>query len=293
VSSTLAYRSYAKVNFYLEVLARRDDGYHDLETIFQTVDLFDELRFTETSSEVTLTCAAPNIGPPENNLVCRAAALLKKECNCACGVHIELTKRIPVAAGLAGGSGNAAATLHALNRLWDLGLTDTCLHALAKKLGADVPYCLIGGSMAATERGDLLSPIGPLPETWLVLLHPALSVSTAHVFNHPRLKCSETEPVDKNTPALARAIAAAETGDWSRTLFNRLEDVVFEEHAELAELKQRLLDAGCAAAVMSGSGPTIFGVCETEQEAQHVASTISDIETAVAKTVAIGVEQVE
>ena len=290
--STVAYHSYAKVNFYLDVLARRGDGYHDLETIFQTVDLFDDLRFSERPSEVTLACAAPTIGPPEKNLACRAATLLKKECNYTRGVHIELTKRIPVAAGLAGGSGNAAATLRALNCLWDLRLTDTRLHALAQELGADVPYCLVGGSMAATGRGDLLSPIGPLPETWLVLLHPALSVSTADVFNHPRLKCSETAPVDKKTPAFARAIAAAEAGNWDRTLFNRLEDVVFDEHVELAELKRRLLDAGCSAAVMSGSGPTIFGVCETEAEAQHVASRIPDIETIVAKTVAMGVEHV-
>lgn len=290
VPSTLAYRSYAKVNLYLDVLGRRDDGYHDLETIFQTVDLFDELQFTERPSEITLACATPNIGPPEKNLAWRAAALLKKECDCPRGVHIELTKRIPIAAGLAGGSGNAAATLHALNRLWDLALTDTHLHALAQELGADVPYCLVGGSVAATGRGDELSPLKPLPEAWLVLLHPALSISTAHVFNHPKLTCSGIAPVDGRTPAFAQVIAAAESGDWSAALFNRLEEVVFDEHPELAKLKGRLMDAGCSAAVMSGSGPTIFGVCASEEEAARVASTVRDVDATVVKTATVGVE---
>lgn len=291
VSSSLAYRSHAKVNLYLDVLTRRDDGYHDLETVFQTVDLFDELWFTERASEISLACSAQNIGPPEENLVFRAAVLLKEACPGEHGVHIELTKRIPVSAGLAGGSGNAAATLHALNRLWNLGLSDSRLHEFACDLGADVPYCLVGGCIAATGRGDMLSRIGPLPEAWLVMLHPALAISTAQVFNHLGLKRSESTPVDGKTPAFVRAIAAAKAGDWSGALFNRLEEVVFAEYAELVDHKDRLLRAGCSAAVMSGSGPTIFGLCDSREEARRVASTIQGIDITVARTVSVGVKE--
>lgn len=157
----IAYRSYAKINLYLDVLGRRRDDYHNIETIFQSVDLADELFFSDQPSRITLVCSVPELGTVESNLVYRAATLLKERTGCPLGARIQLEKRIPIAAGLAGGSSNAAATLVALNTLWNLRLTANAIRTLALELGSDVPYCTVGGTMAAMRRGEDLRPLPP------------------------------------------------------------------------------------------------------------------------------------
>jgi 4-diphosphocytidyl-2-C-methyl-D-erythritol kinase len=262
--------SYAKINLYLDVLRRREDGYHNIETIFQTVSLHDELSFADDpSGRVTLTCSRPGLETGDTNLVRRAAALLRGHTGCARGAAIHLEKNIPVAAGLAGGSGNAAATLSGLNVLWKLGLSAAELGVLALQLGSDVPYCLRGGLMAGTLRGEETAPVEAPRSWWYVLAHPPIAVSTAAVYNHPLLE-KNTEPlVDGRTASFRRAIGALAAGDMGTVVFNRMERPVFAMHPVLAEVKARLLGAGCLAAAMSGSGPTLFGVCAGPEEARH------------------------
>ena len=291
VSTTIAFLSYAKINLYLQVLGRRDDGYHNIETIYQTVDLSDELRFSLKPNDVTLECTSPALADAEENLAWKAAALLKERCDCDKGVHIELHKRIPVAAGLAGGSGDAAATLAALNHLWRLGLSDLELREIGLELGSDVPYCTVGGTIAATGRGENLTPLEPLPETAFVMVHPPARVSAGRVYNHPLLPKSDEEPLDDMTASFKLAIGMLQKGAIADMLHNVLEGVVFAEHPELAVLKQRLLDAGCAGALMSGSGSTLFGVCRDRGHAREVASGFTEVDTSVVATVPRGVQR--
>lgn len=291
--TAIAYRSYAKINLYLEVLGRRRDGYHNIETIFQTVSLADELHFTESPSGVALVCSTLELDTTESNLVHRAAVLLQERTGCSQGARIDLSKRIPIAAGLAGGSGNAAATFVALNSLWDLRLTQAELHALALELGSDVPYCLVGGTVAATRRGEEMVPLVPLPDAWFVLLHPAIAISASRVYNSPRLHYSCERIFAGRTPGFRKAIRALERAEFADLVFNRMEEPVFAGHPLLAEAKQRLIDAGCVAAAMSGSGSTLFGVCRDKSHALRVADTFIDYRTSVVRNVPAGLEQIQ
>lgn len=273
---TLVCRSFAKVNLYLDVLPRRADGFHNIETVFQTVGLWDELSFAPAGDgEVSLTCSRGDLSTGPDNLVRRAAALLNREAGTRHGARIHLDKRIPVAAGLAGGSGNAAAALAALSTLWGLDFTRPRLARLALELGSDVPYCLTGGLMAGTLRGEEIHPLPPAPETWFVLVHPPVAVSTRDAYNHPLLEKNAERPFAGKTASFRRALRALAAGDLSGTLFNRMEAPIFQTHPQLAGIKAALLGAGCAAAVMSGSGPTVYGVCPSQDEAQSCRDRIA------------------
>ncbi len=278
-------QSHAKINLYLDVLNTRRDRFTNIETIFQTVSLYDELAFESRPSDVTLECTCDGIPTDESNLVIRAARLLQESTGCARGAHIRLEKRIPMAAGLAGGSGNGAAALIALNKLWELGLSMSRLERLATRLGSDVPYCLHGGAVAATGRGERMSILPAIPETWFVLLHPDLHVSTRDVYTSPDLGRSTQIPFAGRTPAFRNAIGVLTQGRLRDVMFNRMETAAFAMHPELARLKQRLVDEGCAAAIMSGSGPTVFGLCASREEAETVASRITEVRATVVHSV--------
>ncbi|MCC6699324.1 MAG: 4-(cytidine 5'-diphospho)-2-C-methyl-D-erythritol kinase [Candidatus Hydrogenedentes bacterium] len=283
-------RSHAKINLYLDVLRKRRDGYHHIETIFQTVSLADKLDFEPRASGLSMECTNPGLQAGDDNLVMRAARALQAATGCALGAHIYLDKRIPLAAGLAGGSGNAAATLWALNQLWETRLPAARLHRIAATLGADVPYCLVGGTVAATGRGEIMSALPALPKTWIILLHPELAVSTKAVYTSPHLEKSSERPFAGRTPSFRKAIRAIREGDFAAGIFNRMETAVFRMHPELAELKAALLHAGCKAAAMSGSGPTVFGVCDSEAQARQVAGALPGIRTTTVFTTSLALD---
>ncbi|MBI5091583.1 MAG: 4-(cytidine 5'-diphospho)-2-C-methyl-D-erythritol kinase [Candidatus Hydrogenedentes bacterium] len=297
MSTPIVYYSYAKLNLYLDVLGRRRDGYHNIETIFQSVSLRDTLRFTEARSGISLECSTPELDTGEGNLAYRAAALLQNWTGCARGALIQIEKSIPIAAGLAGGSGDAATTLVALNHLWDLHLPAGHIRRLAFELGSDVPYCTIGGTMAATRRGEEMAALAPLPRTWFVLIHPSIAVSTSRVYNSPDLTYSGEKPFAGRTRSFRAAVRALAQGNPGLAVFNRMEGPVFKDHPSLAAAKQRLLDAGCLAAAMSGSGPTIFGVCRTKSQAAKIAEALRDAppdcRMSVVSNVPVGVERVQ
>ena len=277
--------SHAKINFYLDVVRRRRDGYHDIETIFQTVSLADTLAAELRSTELSMECTNPALECGPSNLVLKAAALLRERTGVASGAHLTLTKRIPVAAGLAGGSGNAAAALVALNLLWELGLSHARLQRLALELGSDVPYCLAGGTAAATGRGERLAPLEPIPETWLVLVHPALAVSTRAVYTSPLLHISTERPFAGRTRSFRQALRALADGDIAGATRNTMERVAFSMHPELEGLVEGLREAGCVAAAMSGSGPTLFGVCRSRTHADAVAAALPGCTCSVVQAV--------
>lgn len=299
----LRYRSYAKINLYLDVLQPRPDGYHNIETIFQSVGLYDTLEFSANDEgAITLDCSRDDLGEAEKNLAYRAAALLKERASVAQGMHIKLEKCIPVAAGLAGGSGNAAATLLACDQLWGLGYPVEKLCTLGATLGADVPFCIRGGTMAATGIGEELHPLPPMPELWVVLVHPEISISTPWVYKHPDLEKNPEVPELKTgdklhpfpaTSKFRNALCAYNRGAWKELVFNRMESVVFAEYPQLAAYKKRLLDAGCIAAAMSGSGSTVFGICENENSASAIAGTFEAERVSCSPVAPCGVTEIK
>lgn len=288
---SIVFNSYAKINLYLDVLNKRRDGYNNIETLFQSVSLADTLSFEEYPSEIVLTCSSPELETGEGNLVYRAAALLRARTGCRAGARIHLEKRIPLAAGLAGGSGNAAAALAALNMLWDLRLSMGTLRRLAIELGSDVPFCLQGGTVAATRRGEEMFLLPPIRKTWFVLVHPPIAVSASHTYNHPALGRSNQRPFAGRTRAFRAAIHALARHSWGQVFFNRMEHPVFLDHPHLAGLKDRLLQAGCIEAVMSGSGPTLFGVCADKRAAQRAARAIRECPASVVCSLPFGIER--
>ncbi|HOQ89840.1 MAG TPA: 4-(cytidine 5'-diphospho)-2-C-methyl-D-erythritol kinase, partial [Candidatus Hydrogenedentes bacterium] len=253
-----------KINLYLEVLNRRADGYHDIETIFQSVTLWDDVvvDISSPGSEITLHCSDPRLESPDN-LAVRAARLLRRESGIQSGARIWINKRIPVGGGMAGGSADAAAVLVALNRLWGLGYPAGTLEKLALELGSDVPFCLSGGTAAASGRGERLCPLPEIPSApHVVLVFPGFISETKKVYQHPALRpCGERPGDDGWTPTFAGVLERLRRGRVSEVVFNRLETPVFELYPALRGVRDFLRDAGCMAAAVSGSGSTVFGLC--------------------------------
>lgn len=250
-------RSYAKINLTLDVLERRTDGYHELATVMQTVDLYDTLCLTTTADgSVRIICTRPELNGADN-LAARAAQALRERLALSQGVVIELQKRIPMAAGLGGGSSNAAAVLLALQQEWQLPLSPTDLLTIATELGSDVPFFLSGGLALCEGRGERITPLAahwPRNMRWLLLVKPAISVSTAAVFHS--LPASD---FTDGTPS--RAISAALQAKKAfhlEDLHNGLERGVLERYPEVAQTRKELLLAGATFVQLSGSGPTLF-----------------------------------
>lgn len=291
VLSAVTYRSYGKINLYLDVLDRRPDGFTNIETVFQSINLCDVLHFEPGGDDIVFTCSDPALCAPEENLVYRAAALIRARAGATEGVRIHLEKYLPVAAGLAGGSGNAAATLIALNELWSLRLREEELAALALALGSDVPFCLRGGTVAAAGRGEVMESLPAILPHWLVLVHPPLKITAGQAYGHPALTRNLESPAGNRTPSFRAALARLASGDVAGMVFNRMESGVFHTYPALASIKERLRTYGCTASAMSGSGPTVFGLCADEASARHVGEQFMDYNVSVIQTVPRGVER--
>ncbi|NQT88897.1 4-(cytidine 5'-diphospho)-2-C-methyl-D-erythritol kinase [bacterium] len=258
-NAALHVRCPAKVNVHLEVLRRRADGYHDIDTVMQAIDLWDDLRL-EPAPDLQLACSDPALPTDERNLVFRAALALREAAGCAAGAHLRLTKRIPDRAGLGGGSSDAAGALAGLNRLWGLGLSTDALRQVAERVGSDVAFFLTGGAARCTGRGERVEP---LPTPWrpcFVLVCPDVGVSTPEAYG--RLSFPLT-PVGPDGTILRRRMISGDVAGVGLALFNRLESPAFDMHPALREGKARLAETGLFAGVlMSGSGSALFGLCE-------------------------------
>lgn len=253
----------AKINLTLDVLGRRPDGYHEVAMVMQSVSLCDRVRLTP-AADISLTVNRPELAADATNLAWRAAALLRDYAGVTVGVHIQLEKVIPVAAGLAGGSTDAAAVLKGLNSLWRLGLTTAELARLGARLGSDVPFCVYGGTMLATGRGEQVTALPPLPPCWVVLATPSVSVSTAWVYRHFQPQAVTARP---DTDGMIAALRAGDFAAVATRLANVLESVTIPAYPQVRELKQLLQELGMAA-LMSGSGPTVFGLTRERERAR-------------------------
>ncbi|MFS8800355.1 4-(cytidine 5'-diphospho)-2-C-methyl-D-erythritol kinase [Synechococcus sp. R60.3] len=271
----------AKINLYLEILGSRPDGYSEVAMVLQSIHLADRLQLKSRPHGIHLTCDRPEVPTDARNLAYQAAELLQKECHSAAGVEIHIEKHIPVAAGLAGGSADAAAVLVGLNQLWGLGLTVGELQSLAARLGSDIPFCIQGGTQLATGRGEVLEPLADWEGIPVLLAKPKhLGVSTAWAYQAFRSRQGSLggDALPKPTlPTLPQALAALSRQDppaLARSLRNDLEQVVLPEYAIVGELRQALLSAGALGSLMSGSGPTVFGIMPSLELAAQVRNTL-------------------
>lgn len=257
----------AKINLALDVLFKRPDGYHEVEMIMTTVDLADRIELKEIPGKNIKILSHNRFVPDDHrNLAYQAAHILKERYDVNKGVSITIEKNIPVAAGLAGGSSDAAATLRGLNRLWGLGLSLDELAEIGAEIGSDVSFCVYGGTALAKGRGEKITHLPPPPNCWVILAKPTLGVSTADVYK--RLQLSDMEH-----PDVYGMIAAIENNDYQKVcsgLGNVLEQVTLPLYPEVANIKNQMKTFGADAVLMSGSGPTVFGLVEHDSRMQRI-----------------------
>lgn len=267
-------KAYAKVNIGLDVLRRRPDGYHELKMIMQTVDIFDDLTFErEREPGIRLRIEGADLPADENNLVYRAAALMMEERQIKEGVAITVTKRIPIAAGMAGGSADAAAAMRGLNALFEMGYATEALRELGVRLGADIPYCITGGTMLSEGIGEVLTPLPAPPECYLVVAKPDMDVSTAFVYQNLR---ADSLPFHPDIDGMVKALAAGDLGGITDRMENVLETVTVPAYPVIDRIKTRMRELGAENALMSGSGPTVFGIYKEQETAKKAAAIIRE-----------------
>ncbi len=268
----LMLKSLGKINLGLDVLGRRENGYHDVRMVMQTVYLYDQITLTKTKKPgIALETNLFFLPVDENNLAYRAAKLLMDEFQVKEGVHISLEKHIPVAAGMAGGSSNAAAVLFGINRMFSLGLSTEELMERGVTLGADVPYCIMRGTVLAEGIGEELTPLPPMPKCYVLIAKPPISVSTKLVYE--KLDSHEIE----NHPDIDGILEGLQEENLEKIaskMGNVLEKVTIEEYPVIAEIKDMMKEHGALNAMMSGSGPTVFGLFDNKEVARTAADKI-------------------
>lgn len=279
----------AKINLHLEIIGARPDGYHELVMVLQSIDLADQIDLRSISTDtIRVRCDHPQVPQDQSNLATRAAQLMAAQFSHAFaqygGVEITIHKRIPVAAGLAGGSTDAAAVLVGLDLLWQLGLTQSELQELAAQLGSDVPFCIAGGTALATGRGDRLSPLASLDHLYVVLAkYRSLTVSTAWAYQTYRQQFSSSLVADTHVASgadavhsgpIVKAIIHKDGLQIGQRLHNDLERVVLPAYPQVSQLREAFHNAGGLGAMMSGSGPTVFALCESHNQAQQIQQKI-------------------
>lgn len=262
----LQFKTPAKINLGLHIHKKRDDGFHELETLFQMVAWFDELEMEKTSEGVELFCDNPGIPKDESNLVIKAARLLQNRFPGKCGgVKIKLQKNIPSGAGLGGGSGNAAGALLALNVLWDLKIPKSELIKMASALGSDVPFFLMSPCAIGKGRGEILQPIDSPISFYILMIYPGFPIATPWVYGNLKLKLTKTE---NNISILTNFLMRSEFAQLGAALYNDLETVVIKRYPEILEIKNELLSSGAGGALLSGSGSTVFGIFDNPEIAK-------------------------
>ncbi|MBQ3796677.1 MAG: 4-(cytidine 5'-diphospho)-2-C-methyl-D-erythritol kinase [Butyrivibrio sp.] len=260
-------KAFAKINLGLDVTGKRDDGYHIVRMIMQNVDIFDTLTFEDNDSgEIVLTASSEKIPTDDSNLICKVAKQLQETYGVTKGANINLVKRIPVAAGMAGGSTDGAAAYVALNELWNLGLDKKKLCEMAVKLGADIPYCIIGGTALAEGIGEELTVISDMPACHIVIAKPAIDVSTGWVY-----KELDSKEIAQH-PDIDGIRAAIEEGNLTKMcslIGNVLEPVTAGKYTVISDIEKILEDNGAIRAFMTGSGPTVFAIYDDENKAKE------------------------
>jgi 4-diphosphocytidyl-2-C-methyl-D-erythritol kinase len=258
----------AKINLTLDVLSKRPDGYHEVEMVMTTVDLADRVDLTLLDSgEIALDCSASFVPDDMRNHAYKAATLLKERYQVRQGVRIYIDKQIPVAAGLAGGSSDAAATLRGLNRLWNLGLSLDELAELGAEIGSDVPFCVYGGTALARGRGEKITHLTSPAACWVILAKPPIGVSTADVYGNLRVQQIANHPP---TEQMLRAIRNQDFALMCDSLGNVLEEVTLSLYPQVRQIKELMAASGADGVLMSGSGPTVFALVQKEGKVHRI-----------------------
>ncbi|NMF56997.1 4-(cytidine 5'-diphospho)-2-C-methyl-D-erythritol kinase [Pseudanabaena yagii] len=294
MTSRISLKAAAKINLYLEITGNRPDGYHDLVMILQSIDLCDRVDLRKLGTdEIQVSCTNPELPCDRSNLAYKAAALMQSAFPEIGGVEIAIDKQIPMGAGLAGGSANAAAVLVGIDRLWNLGLTQSQICDLAAQLGSDIPFCVVGGTALATGRGEILSPLPDLKDLVLVVCKPRhISISTVWAYQTFRSHGLLAHNPAKHQALSSQMVAAIASGGESapakigRLLYNDLERAVLPEYPELVDLENKLLEQECLGAMMSGSGSTMFAIAADLDRAHQIAEAVrtEDIDVWVVKS---------
>jgi 4-diphosphocytidyl-2-C-methyl-D-erythritol kinase len=297
----------AKINLLLEIVGNRPDGYHELVMVLQSIDLADEIELKPLMGDrIKLHCDHPHVPQDSTNLAYKAAKLMRESFPGHGGVEITIQKHIPIGAGLAGGSTDAAAVLVGLDLMWNLGLAQDELHSLSAKLGSDVPFCISGGTALALGRGEELTPLTDLDRLYGVLAkYRSLSVSTpwayqayrqefGHTYAQTQAEQEERRRTGPSVPML-NAIAHRDEKAIGKALHNDLEKIVLTQHPKVAQLRENLAEKSTLGAMMSGSGPTVFALTQTRSEANQIAEQIRaefadpDLEVWVTKLISNGI----
>lgn len=268
----LSLKALAKINLGLDVIRRREDGYHEVSMVMQTIHLFDRLRIKKTKDAgIEIRTNLSYLPVNENNLVYKAGRLLMDEFGLTEGVSVELHKKIPVAAGMAGGSTDAAAMLFGMNQLFALGLTKEELMERGVKIGADVPYCIMRGTALAEGIGEKLTALAPMVKCPVLIAKPNISVSTKFVYQNLKL---DEELVHPDIRKLIADIEKKDLHAIAADMGNVLESVTIPNYPVIAQIKEKMLESGAINALMSGSGPTVFGLFEDEKTAKKAAENV-------------------
>ena len=249
-------KAYAKINLGLDVVRRLPNGYHEVRMVMQNVGLWDELTLERAEGGITITTDADSLPTGEDNLIHKAARLMLDKYGCP-GLRVHLRKTIPIAAGMAGGSTDAAAAMKGISHLYGLGLSPAQLMEDGVAIGADVPYCILGGTALAEGIGEKLTPLPPLPFCHILIAKPAVSVSTKYVYQHLDASGIEMHP---DIDGMVQAVRDGSLRGVLERMGNVLETVTVPAHPVIADIKARMRELGAADSLMSGSGPTVFGI---------------------------------
>lgn len=262
----------AKINLTLDTLFKRDDGFHEVEMIMTTIDLNDRLSFELRKDKKIIVDVEQSYVPSDNkNLAYKAAELMKKTYNLKQGITITIDKNIPVSAGLAGGSTDAAATMRGMNRLYNLNRPLKELCELGIQIGTDIPFCILGKTAICKGKGEIIKFLDKPPSAWVVVAKPDLGISSPDIFKKLDLK----QPYNVHTEACKAALIAEDYDLLCKSLSNRLEPVSGKMHTEILKIKANMLENGADGAVMSGSGPTVYGLTRKERQAKHVYNAVN------------------
>ena len=264
-------KALAKINLTLDVLHKREDGYHEVEMVMTTVDLYDHIQLMELEEDtIEISSEQRYVPDDKRNLAYQAASLLKEKYGITKGVRISINKQIPVAAGLAGGSSDAAAVLRGLNKLWKLNLTFEQLAEIGQEIGSDIVFCIYGGTALAKGRGEQIIKLPPPPACWVILAKPAIGVSTKSVYGN--LNVDELE--HPNTNSMINAIQTNDYKKMCENLGNVLETVTLQLYPTVKQIKDSMLKAGADNVLMSGSGPTVFGLTRQKSRADRIYNSL-------------------
>ncbi|MBP3722388.1 MAG: 4-(cytidine 5'-diphospho)-2-C-methyl-D-erythritol kinase [Selenomonadaceae bacterium] len=267
----MLFKAYAKINLTLDILGTREDGFHEVAMIMQSIGLHDDLDIEKKDAGIELAIDNTELPADESNLCYKAAELMFDEFNVKGGVKIDLTKRIPMGAGLGGGSADAAAVIRGMNEIFSLNASPEKLADISAKIGSDIPFCVTGGTQFATGRGEILKRLPDFPKTYLTLIKPAFSVSTPHAY-----KMYDNTPVVRR-PDNEGIIAALKNGDVKNIysmMGNVLEAPIAKEYPEINEYKEMMIKAGAIFAQMTGSGSVVFAIAEDMRSANKIADAM-------------------